>query len=197
MKQNTSKGLNSTLVKLVGTGVLTAIVVVLQLVASAIKVGPFSITLVLAPIVVGAALFGVMSGAWLGLAFGASVLISGDAGIFMTINPFGTVLTVLLKGMCAGLVAGLIYKLIEKKSKIAAVVISGIICPVVNTGIFLIGCYVFFQDWLVGAFGTTGFVTVVTGLVSINFAVELGINLVLATVIERIIRLGEKEFGKR
>lgn len=182
--------------KIVGTGVLTAIVVVLQLVASAIKLGPFSITLVLAPIVVGAALYGVLSGAWLGIAFGVTVLISGDAGAFLTINPVGTVITVIAKGMLAGLIAGAVYKLIEKKSSLGAVITAGVVCPVVNTGIFLIGCYLFFQDWLVQVFGTIGFKTVVAGLVTANFAVELAINLVLATVIERIIKVGKKQIKK-
>lgn len=185
--------MNENTKKIVGTGVLTAIVVVLQLVASAIKLGPFSITLVLAPIVVGAALYGTLSGIWLGLAFGVSVLISGDAAAFMTINPAGAVLIVLAKGALAGLAAGLVYHLIQKKSKLAGVICAGIVCPVVNTGIFLAGCYLFFQEWLINVFGTTGFVTVVTGLVTVNFAVELGINLALATVIERIIRIGSKE----
>lgn len=189
MKKNTKQ--------IVGTGVLTAIVVVLQLVASAIKVGPFSITLVLAPIVVGAALYGVLSGGWLGLSFGIAVLISGDAAPFLAINPIGTVVVVLLKGMLAGIIAGAVYELIQKKSKLAGVITAGFVCPVVNTGVFLAGCYIFFQDWLVAVFGTTGFATVVAGLVTINFAIELGINLVLATVIERIIRLGEKEIKTR
>lgn len=189
MKKNTKQ--------IVGTGVLTAIVVVLQLVASAIKVGPFSITLVLAPIVVGAALYGVLSGGWLGLSFGIAVLISGDAAPFLAINPIGTVVVVLLKGMLAGIIAGAVYELIQKKSKLAGVITAGVVCPVVNTGVFLAGCYIFFQDWLVAVFGTTGFATVVAGLVTINFAIELGINLVLATVIERIIRLGEKEIKMR
>ena len=188
MKENTKK--------IVGTGILTAIVVVLQLVASTIKLGPFSITLVLAPIVVGAALYGVVSGGWLGLAFGVAVLISGDAAPFLTINPIGTIIVVLAKGMLAGLIAGLVYSLIQKKSKLAAVIMAGIICPIVNTGVFLAGCYIFFQDWLVSVFGTTGFATVVAGLVTVNFAVELGINLALATVIERIIRIGKKEIKK-
>ena len=214
MKENTKK--------IVGTGVLTAIIVVLQFVASAIKFGPFSITLVLAPIVVGAALYGVLSGAWLGLTFGVTVLLSGDAAAFLTINPAGTVVTVLAKGMLAGLCAGAIYKLtvklLDRPDKVAyyaknndgeviytiykknnvnknlfATIVAGVVCPVVNTGIFLAGCYIFFQDWLTTVFGTTGFVTVVTGLVTVNFAVELGINLALATVIERIIRIGKKE----
>ena len=182
--------------KIVGIGLFTAIVVALQLLAASIKFGPFSITLVLAPIVIGAALYGVGAGAWLGAAFGVSVLISGDSAAFMTINPAGTVITVLLKGMLAGLTAGLIYKALEKTNKTVAVVLAGIACPIVNTGIFLAGCYLFFQEWLVSVFGTTGFATVVTGLVSVNFAVELGINMVLASVIVRIIDIGKKQLKK-
>ena len=182
--------------KIVGIGLFTAIVVALQLLAASIKFGPLSITLVLAPIVIGAALYGVGAGAWLGVAFGLSVLISGDAAAFMTINPAGTVITVLLKGMLAGLAAGLIYKALEKTNKTVAVVLAGIACPIVNTGIFLAGCYLFFQEWLVSVFGTTGFATVVTGLVSVNFAVELGINMVLASVIVRVIDIGKKQLKK-
>ena len=182
--------------KIVGIGLFTAIIFALQLLAASIKFGPFSITLVLAPIVIGAALYGIGAGAWLGVAFGVSVLISGDAAAFMTINPAGTVVTVLLKGMLAGLVAGLIYKALESKNKTVAVVLAGIACPIVNTGIFLAGCYLFFQEWLVSVFGTTGFATVVTGLVSVNFAVELGINMVLASVIVRVIDIGKKQLKK-
>lgn len=183
--------------KVVGMGLFTAIIVALQMLASAIKFGPFSITLVLAPIVIGAALYGIGAGAWLGLTFGVTVLISGDASAFLTINPIGTVLTVIAKGMVAGIVAAVIYKAIEKKNKTVAVVAAGITCPIVNTGIFLIGCYLFFQDWLIAVFGTTGFATVITGLVSVNFAVELGINMLLASVIVRIIDLGKKQLAKK
>lgn len=183
--------------KVVGMGLFTAIIVALQMLASAIKFGPFSITLVLAPIVIGAALYGIGAGAWLGLTFGVTVLISGDAAAFLTINPIGTVLTVIAKGMVAGIVAAVIYKAIEKKNKTVAVVAAGIACPIVNTGVFLIGCYLFFQDWLIAVFGTTGFATVITGLVSVNFAVELGINMLLASVIVRIIDLGKKQLAKK
>ena len=183
--------------KVVGMGLFTAIIVALQMLASAIKFGPFSITLVLAPIVIGAALYGIGAGAWLGLTFGVTVLISGDASAFLTISPIGTVLTVIAKGMVAGIVAAVIYKAIEKKNKTVAVVAAGIACPIVNTGIFLVGCYLFFQDWLIEVFGTTGFATVITGLVSVNFAVELGINMLLASVIVRIIDLGKKQLAKK
>ena len=62
--------------KLVGVALFTAIVVVLQLIGSGIKLGPFSISLVLVPIVVGAALYGKSAGAWLGFVFGFVVLLT-------------------------------------------------------------------------------------------------------------------------
>ena len=191
MKTNTKTS------KVVGLGLFTAIVVVLQLLGSFIKFGPFSITLVLAPIVIGAALYGIGAGAYLGLVFGVTVLISGDAAAFLTINPIGTVIIVLLKGMLAGLAAGLIYSLISKASSLAGVIVAGVVCPIVNTGIFLAGCYIFFQEWLVAVFGTTGFVTVVAGLVGVNFLVELGINMVLSTAIVKIIDLGKKQLNSK
>ena len=94
---------------LTGMAIMTAIVIVLQLLGSFIRFGPFSISLVLIPIVVGAALYGEIAGAWLGFIFGLVVLLSGDAGAFLAVNPLGTVLTVLVKGACAGFVAGLIF----------------------------------------------------------------------------------------
>lgn len=191
MKKNTKTS------KVVGLGLFTAIVVVLQFLGSFIKFGPFSITLVLAPIVIGAALYGTGAGAYLGLVFGATVLISGDAAAFLTINPIGTVIIVLLKGMLAGLAAGLIYSLISKANSLAGVIVAGVVCPIVNTGIFLAGCYIFFQEWLVAVFGTTGFVTVVAGLVGVNFLVELGINMVLSTAIVKIIDLGKKQLNSK
>jgi len=185
---------------IVGLGVMTAIVVVLQLLGSFIKFGVFSISLVLIPIIVGAALYGIGAGAWLGLAFGVTVLASGDAGVFLTVNPAGTVATVLLKGILAGLAAGAVYKLIEKKSALAATITAGVVAPVVNTGIFIVGCWLFFMplitEWATAAGAPNAGLFVITGVVGINFLVELAINLVLSTVIVRIITIAKKENRK-
>ncbi|MDD6658682.1 MAG: ECF transporter S component [Eubacteriales bacterium] len=186
MKTNTKK--------IAGIGLLTAIVVVLQLLGSFIHFGPFSISLVLIPIVVGASLYGIGAGAWLGLAFGITVLISGDAATFLTVNPGGTVVTVLLKGTLAGLLAGGVYKLIEKKNKAVATIAAAIVCPVVNTGIFLIGCRLFFFDTIKQwAGGTDVFVYMITGLVGFNFLFELGANIILSPTVVKLTKLGRKE----
>lgn len=178
---------------IIGLGLLTAIVVVMQFVSMGLRFGTFSITLTLIPIVVGAALYGWVSGAWLGFVFGVSVLLTGDANTFLAVNIPGTITTVLVKGILAGLCAGLVYELISKKNQIAAVLVSAVIAPVVNTGIFILGSYVFFFDYLSGlAEGTNLFVFILVALVGINFFIELGTNLVLNPAILQIIRIGKK-----
>ena len=178
---------------IIGLGLLTAIVVVMQFVSMGLRFGTFSITLTLIPIVVGAALYGWVSGAWLGFVFGVSVLLTGDANTFLAVNIPGTITTVLVKGVLAGLCAGLVYELISKKNQIAAVLVSAVIAPVVNTGIFILGSYVFFFDYLSGlAEGTNLFVFILLALVGINFFIELGTNLVLNPAILQIIRIGKK-----
>ena len=95
---------------------MTALVIVLQLLV-VIKLGAFNISVVMMPIVVGAALLGPSAGAWLGFVFGVTVLLSGDAALFMSYSVIGTVITVIVKGTVAGACAGWIYRLFESKNK--------------------------------------------------------------------------------
>ena len=188
MKKNTQK--------IVGTGILTAIVVVLQLVASTIRLGPFSITLCLAPIVVGAALYGWSAGTWLGLGFGAMVLFTGGGNAFLVINAPGTIATVLVKGAASGAVSGLIYKAFEKKNRWVATIFAAAAAPIVNTGIFLLGCLLFFMgtisEWAAGAGFENAGVYMISAFVGVNFLVELGTNLVLSSAIVRILDVVKK-----
>ena len=163
--------------RLAGLALFTAIVVVLQLLGSFIKVGPFAVSLVLIPIVVGAAVYGVKAGAWLGFVFGVVVTIAvvtgADAGgyIMFSARPVMTVIVCLLKGTAAGYVAGLVYRAISKKNALAGVIVAAAAAPVVNTGV---ATYI------------------VTGLVGVNFLLELGVNLVLSPTITRLIAAGKK-----
>ncbi len=182
---------------LTGLALFTAIVVVLQFLGAFIRFGPFSISLVLIPIVVGAALYGPLAGAWLGFVFGMVVLLSGDAAAFLAVNPLGTVLTVLVKGALAGLCAGLVYRALEKLNGWLAVILAAVAAPVVNTGIFLVGCVLFFMPTITEWATAMGFPSVgnymIFGLVGANFLFELLVNIVLSPVIVRLIKIGRKD----
>lgn len=172
---------------------MTALVVLTQIISANIKFGPFSITLAHIPIVIGTALLGQLAGAWLGLATGATILLSGDAAAFMTFNAAATIFLVLLKGAASGLVAGFIYRLIAKKNSLTALTVAAFLCPLVNTGIFFAGCFLFFFDLVtVWAGGSKAIVYVITGLIGWNFLVELGTSLVLTPVTGKIIAVGKK-----
>lgn len=178
---------------LVGIAMLSAIVVVLQVVFGKVTVGPASINPVLVPVVIGGAIYGWYAGGILGLVSGIAILVTGAANLFMAADPVGTVIVVLLKGTCSGLAAGLVYKLLANKSSLAAVFTAAAVCPVVNTGIFLIGCRVFFWELVSGwAGGANTVVYMLTGLAGINFLVELGLNLILSPTITRLIKIGKR-----
>ena len=49
-----------------------------------------------------------------------------------------------MKGTLCGLIAALAYKLLEKVNRVIAVFAAAVLCPVVNTGVFLLGCQIFF-----------------------------------------------------
>ena len=65
---------------------------------------------------------------------------------------------------------------------------AAVVSPIVNTGLFIVGVYVFFNDTLVSwTNGTAMLPFIIFTLVGFNFLVELTLNIVLSSVIERII----------
>lgn len=184
---------------IVGLGLLTAIVVVLQALAVGIRFGVFNITLVLVPIIVGAALYGWGAGAWLGLVFGVVVLFT-DAGAFLAVSVPGTIITCILKGALAGLAAGVVYKAVSVKNSIVAAIAAGVVSPIVNTGVFILGCSLFFMDtiteWAAGAGFDNVWAYLFTAFVGVNFLVEMAINLVLSSAVVVIVRAGQKMLRK-
>ena len=181
--------------RLTGLALRTGIIIVLQIVASFIKFGPFTITLALAPIIIGAALYGAGAGAYLGGVFGVVVFIACVAGwdmggnILFTARPLVTLILCVVKGALAGLAAGAVYRALAQRSPMAGSILAGIMCPVVNTGIFCLGLAGFYYDTLVAWAGGTALVYyVITVLVGLNFLLEMAINLVLSSVIVRVVK---------
>lgn len=194
---------------MVELAMLTALVVVLQLFGGFFKIGPFSLSLVLIPVVIGSVILGAKGGAILGAVFGLVVVIQCamgiDAGgaILMSINPFLTILICMVKGTAAGFVPGLVYRAIvgdrqdAKARDIFGAVVAAVSAPIVNTGLFIIGLSAFFNSTLVEwAGGANVMLYIITGLVGINFLIEFFINVIVSPAISTIIKVATKRLAK-
>ena len=185
---------------------LSALVVVLQLVGTFIKIGPLPMSLVLVPIVMGACLLGVRAGGVLGFLFGIVTAVMGIVGadgfsaILFQARPFWFVVLCLAKATAAGLGAGLIYQFLEKplgaKSKTAQTVIASVAAPILNTGVFVLGMLVFYFNVLTDlpsifpkAFSQFGgeMEVLFLGLAGVNFLGEFVVSLLLAPAIVRVV----------
>lgn len=174
--------------KMVGVAILSAIVVILQLLGQFIKLGPMvSVSLVLIPIAVGAAMYGPSAGAFLGAVFSIVVLLQPDTVFFYGISFFGTVLTVMVKGTMAGLLSGLVFQAFCRKNEWIAAVLAAMVCPLVNTGIFALGSRLFFWDALAEMGNGDAMFALLTIMIGFNFIAEFAVNLVCSPVIVRIL----------
>jgi len=180
--------------RMAGIALLMGMVVVMQMLGGIIPpVGGFSISLVLIPIVLGAAVYGPAAGALLGATFGIIVFVNcvtgadpGGAMVFQA-NPVLCFVVVMGKGTLAGLLSGFVYKAIKGINPYLAIVCASVICPVVNTGVFVACMLLFFADVLnawAGGGNLLGYI--MTGLILANFLPELIINVVFSPISQRI-----------
>lgn len=183
--------------KLALMALLTALTAVLAYLGGFIKIGGLaSINLTLIPVVLGAALLGPLAGAWLGGVSGAIFFTTADSVFWMSLSIPGTILTVMAKGILAGLFAGLVYKAFERVNKYLAVALSAFVCPVVNTGIFLLGCLAFFMEPVnMGAAeqGLSIGMYLIVFYVGLNFVFELLANMILSPAVVRLLNIRIKK----
>lgn len=178
--------------KIVGTGILSAIVIALTFFSNYISFGPVSITLALIPIVIGAVIYGPITGLFLGLVNGAIVLLAPSTGIFISHNLGITIVLCLTKTGVAGLIAGLLPLLMKKHEKVA-VITSSILVPIINTGIFILFCLGFFMD----IFPEPTPSYLIMSVIGINFIIEFAVNAILSPTIYYIVNIvKERIFAK-
>ena len=186
--------------KLALIGLLTALTMALSYIKIPI-VPQISITLVLPVVVIGAALCGPWVGAWLTVIPNISAFT--EAALFMTYSPVACVITLLLKGILAGLAAGWVYKALCKKHPVGAVTCAAVVAPVINTTVFLLGCLMFVWEPIISAAAETGMdvtspiaiALIILGMGPINCVCETILNLILCPTILRIIQIASK--GKK
>lgn len=185
--------------RMVGLSLLMALIVVLQMLGNFIHIGPVSISVVLVPIVIGAAVYGPSGGALLGATFSLMVTIysingmdAGGAMVFQA-SPVLCVLVIMGKGTLAGFAAGWVYRLLKDKNVYVAMLCAAIVCPLVNTGLFLICMYAFFMDILqiwAGGSDVAGYV--ISAFVLLNFLPELALNMIVSPAAQRIVKTVQK-----
>ena len=184
-------------------GILVALVIVMQLFASAIPMFGVTINFSLIPIAFAGILLGALGGAIVGFASGVVVFISAavlgaepfTATLFQA-HPVILTLICIGKTTVAGLVSGLIFKFLVKKNDFIAVCVSAVILPIVNTGIYLLGI-ILMKDTTATFLGmgvsTAGTVfTTVFAIIWLNFVLEMAVNLVFIPMIQRVVRVIKK-----
>ena len=160
------------------------LVVVLQIIATFINFGGFPITLTLVPIIVGGAIYGPKVGAILGTAFGvvvALMVITGadpSGAAMLAAKPLTTVTACILKGTLAGFFSALVYEKMSSKNSLAAILLSSAVAPIVYTGTLAFTIIAFFDG---------AFITLIALFVTVNFVIELLIDVLLAPGLLRII----------
>ena len=187
--------------------VLLALVIVLQALSGSMMIGAVQLNFSLVPIVLGSIIFGPLVGSLLGLACGIVILVQvimGGSPFYLLIwanDPIVTVLICLVKTTVAGCLSGVLYKFISKKSNVTAIFVSSAIVPIVNTGLFILGCLcmndtiMLFQTQLgqvsdfAHVIGMSPLVFILVILVTFNFFVELAINLILAPTLNRVLKI--------
>ena len=187
---------------LVTLAILAALIVVLQFVGG-INVGPFSITLTLIPIVVGAILMGPVYGAILGLIFGLIVSILSVVGrdpggqMVFAANPVIAWALCHLKGAAAGVLPALVYRAVKQKT--LAAYLASMTAPVANTGIFIVDMLLFFRpllnDW---AGDQNTLVFALTGIAGFNFLFEFAVSVIFAPAVAQVVKaLGYESKAKK
>lgn len=169
----------STLVRL---ALLSAIIVIMAFTPLGfLNVGPFAITFITIPVIIGAITMGPTAGLFLGGMFGLMSFIQCFQGsllgsVLLTINPFLTFFNCMVPRLLMGWLCGLLYRALNRSGKdsIAAVGTASISGALMNT--------VFFMTSFILCFGNTEYVqnmqggmnvfAFLVGMVGVNGVVE-------------------------
>ncbi len=173
--------------QIAGMGIISALTFVLGFVSNYVSFGPVNINLALVPIVVGACIYGPWWGFFLGTLDGLIILFAPSTlTYFMPANAVATVIICIFKTGLGGLIAGYLYKLIYKKQDLVASIVASLVVPLVNTGLFILGAYLFFLS----IYGDI--LTLFTAVITVNFGIEFAVAIVLSPVVYKILKIATK-----
>ena len=189
--------------QMVQLAILTALLLVLAFTPIGyLRLGPFSITFMPVPVVIGAILLGPGGGAFLGLVFGLTSFaqcfgIDPMGTTLMTINIFYTFVMTVVTRTLVGYFTALVFRgmrsLFEKlpksdKTKPVTYAIASAAGPLFNTVLFMSAMYIFFgkEQVVLDAFELTAavpFFVFVFGIVFAQALVELLVTMIIGTAV--------------
>lgn len=176
-------------------GIFAALVIVLQAISYFVKIGTFSITLTLVPIIVAGVKYGPKYSTFLGAVFGVVTVIGCitgvDAGgsILFQASPIRNIILCMGKALLCGLSTGLVGTYLRNRHLKTTVIFAGLIAPIVNTGSFILLMFFLFKNILFEWAGGTDIVTyILVGLVGTNFIIEMAVNAVLSPIVYRVLK---------
>ena len=173
--------------------VLTALLVVLNLLSTVFKIIT-NVNLTLIPIVLGALLLGYRGGIILGLISGLMTFIFGVfnvdpfTNILFVNHPLLTFLTCTVKTTLAGCLGGLVYSLIKNKNAYVATFVASGLIPVINTLVFILGALTMYNT-IATKFSPDVMYFLVITCAGVNFIIEFVINLLVAPAIYAVIKV--------
>ena len=107
-----------------------------------------------------------------------------------TFNVILTILICLVKGTMAGFVSSLLFKIISKKNVVLATIISALVAPIGNTGLFILGALGLTN--VIGAMASSNGMSVIyfliIGCAGFNFLFEFGTTLIFAPSLTRVVK---------
>lgn len=184
-------------------GILIALVVVMQIFASAIPMFGITINLALIPIALASIFLGWFGGTIVGFVCGLVTFLTtavfaaeGLTVVQFQSNPIVLTLTCILKTTIAGLVAGFVFDLLKKKNLYLGAIISAFLIPIINTGIYVLGTMLMVEEVAIffGLENSLNTVMIfVLSVIWLNFVLEVAITAIFTPVIHRVARIFIKD----
>lgn len=184
---------------------LTAIILLLAFTPLGyIRTFGLEITLIVVPVTVGAVTLGPAAGAILGAVFGITSFIqcfgmSPFGAVLLSINPATTFIVCVVSRILMGWLTGMIYQGLKNIQQIkkAALVITNLIGPLLNTFFFMSTLLLFFYhteyiSGLAKSMGASNVFAFVAAFVGVNGVIEAAACFILGSAISRALQAALK-----
>ena len=187
------------------TALLTAIIFVLSFTPIGyLKVGPFDITFLTIPVIIGAITTGPAVGAFLGAVFGLTSFMQATFGasplgsVLFSISPIFSAVLCFIPRILMGWLCGLLYRGLNRKGNdsVVSICVSSIAGALMNTVFFMTAFMLLFgnTEYVLNLRGGANVLAFLVAMVGVNGVVEAISCAVIGTAISKpLLKIFKKE----